>query len=74
MLETLLPEFPKRDDGKGHPWRSNREVLNGILWIYALAQDGKTYLISFHHTRLTIAALGSEALYSLRRQRSYLYS
>jgi Transposase and inactivated derivatives len=33
ILEPLLPELPKRDDGKGRPWRSNREVLNGILWI-----------------------------------------
>jgi transposase len=33
IIEPSLPELPKRDDGKGRPWRSNREVMNGILWI-----------------------------------------
>lgn len=25
--------LPRRADGRGRPWRSSREVLNGILWI-----------------------------------------
>ena len=33
LIEPLLAELPKRDDGKGRPWRSNREIMNGILWI-----------------------------------------
>ena len=33
LLEPLLPELPRRDDGRGRPWRSQREVLNGVLWI-----------------------------------------
>ena len=33
LIEPLLGELPKRDDGKGRPWRSNREIMNGILWI-----------------------------------------
>jgi transposase len=33
IIEPLLPELPKRDDGKGRPWRENREIMNGILWI-----------------------------------------
>ena len=32
-IEPLLPKLPRRSDGRGRPWRSNREVLNGILWI-----------------------------------------
>jgi transposase len=32
-LEPLLGELPRRADGRGRPWRSCREVLNGILWI-----------------------------------------
>ncbi len=31
MLEELLPELPRRSDGRGRPWRSQREVLNGVL-------------------------------------------
>jgi transposase len=33
LIEPLLPELPKRNDGKGRPWRENREIMNGILWI-----------------------------------------
>ena len=33
LIEPLLPELPKRDDGKGRPWRDNREIMNGSLWI-----------------------------------------
>jgi transposase len=33
QLEPLLPVLPRRADGRGRPWRSNREILNGILWI-----------------------------------------
>jgi len=33
FIELLLPELPRRADGRGRPWRDSREVLNGILWI-----------------------------------------
>ncbi len=33
ILEPLIPAHPCRADGRGRPWRSSREVLNGILWI-----------------------------------------
>lgn len=32
-LKDLIPDGPKRADGKGRPWRDKREVLEGILWI-----------------------------------------
>ena len=32
-LDGLIPEPTRRQDGRGRPWRSRREVLNGILWI-----------------------------------------
>ena len=32
-IEPLLPELPRRDDGRGRPWRENRAVLDGVLWI-----------------------------------------
>ena len=32
-VAALLPELPRRSDGRGRPWRSQREVLNGVLWI-----------------------------------------
>jgi transposase len=33
VLAPLTGEMPRRADGRGRPWRSSREVLNGILWI-----------------------------------------
>ena len=30
---ALLPKLARRTDGRGRPWRENRAVLNGILWI-----------------------------------------
>jgi transposase len=33
VMDRLIGELPKRADGRGRPWLSSREVLNGILWI-----------------------------------------
>jgi transposase len=33
VIEPHLPDLPSREDGRGRPWRENREVINGILWI-----------------------------------------
>jgi transposase len=33
ILEPLIPAPARRADGRGRPWRDNREVLNGILWV-----------------------------------------
>ena len=33
VLAPLIPDPPRRADGRGRPWRANREVLNGMLWI-----------------------------------------
>jgi transposase len=33
VLEPLIGAMPRRGYGRGRPWRSSRDVLNGILWI-----------------------------------------
>ncbi len=33
VLEPVLGTMPRREDGRGRPWRESREVLDGILWI-----------------------------------------
>lgn len=33
LLDPLIPEPERREDGRGRPWRDRREVLNGILFI-----------------------------------------
>lgn len=32
-LDYLIPEPPRREDGRGRPWKNRRAVLNGILWV-----------------------------------------
>jgi transposase len=38
LIGPFLPELPRREDGRGRPWRENRLVLNGILWILDLQE------------------------------------
>jgi transposase len=33
VVEEYIPQRKKRADGKGRPARSDREILNGIIWI-----------------------------------------
>lgn len=33
ILDPLIPEPPRRKDGRGRPWKDRRAVLNGILWV-----------------------------------------
>src|SRR5262245_16268830 len=33
IIDPLIPELPRREDGRGRPWKDSREVLNGILWV-----------------------------------------
>jgi transposase len=33
VIGPLIPEPPRREDGRGRPWRDTREVMNGVLWI-----------------------------------------
>ena len=33
ILDALIPESPRRKDGRGRPWKGCRSVLNGILWV-----------------------------------------
>ena len=32
-LDALIPEPPRRKDGRGRPWKGRRSVLNCILWV-----------------------------------------
>jgi transposase len=33
LIGPLIPEPPRREDGRGRPWRETREVIKGVLWI-----------------------------------------
>jgi transposase len=40
-VETILPEDPVRDDGRGRPWSDRRQGLNGVLWILRTGAPGQ---------------------------------
>ena len=33
VIGPLIPEPPRREDGRGRPWKDTREVMDGVLWI-----------------------------------------
>lgn len=33
IVKPLIPEPPRRRDGRGRPGRDTRQILNGILWV-----------------------------------------
>ena len=33
VVDALIPEPPRRKDGRGRPWKDRRAVLNGVLWV-----------------------------------------
>lgn len=33
VISPLIPDPPRRSDGKGRPWKDSREVMDGILWV-----------------------------------------
>ena len=33
IIAPLIPEPPRREGGRGRPWKDTREVMNGVLWI-----------------------------------------
>lgn len=33
IIQPLIPNPPRRPDGKGRPWRDARDIMDGILWI-----------------------------------------
>src|ERR671916_1798533 len=51
VLMPLLPDPPRRADGKGRPWRDPRNVLNGILWVLRTGAPWRDYLSATRPTR-----------------------
>jgi putative transposase of IS4/5 family DUF4096 len=54
ILDALIPEPPRRKDGRGRPWKARRSVLNGILWVLAPALLGLICLNVIPLTRRAI--------------------
>ena len=47
---------PRRADGRGRPWRSSREVLDGILWILRTEPSGSIFQSGTRRSRPATAA------------------
>ncbi len=46
-LAPLLPELPRRHDNRGRPWREQREILNGIMWVLARELPWKSLSLDY---------------------------
>ena len=33
IIAPLIPEPPRREDGRGRPWLDPRAMINGVLWL-----------------------------------------
>ena len=33
IIQPLIPDPPRRPDGRGRPWRDARDIMNAVLWI-----------------------------------------
>jgi len=54
-LDKLIPEPPRRKDGRGRPWKNPRAVLNGILWVLRTDAPWADIPDRYGHTRPAIA-------------------
>jgi transposase len=59
LIKPHLPPLPRRKDGRGRPWRDDRECLDGILWILktgaqwsALPKEYPPYVTCWRRLRL----------------------
>ena len=59
LIGPFFPELARRKDGRGRPWRENRAVLNGILWILRTGAPGRTYQTATRHTRPAIGVFNN---------------
>jgi len=59
VIKPLIPDPPRRADGRGRPWRDAREVLNGILWILRTERPGMICRSDIRPTRPAIGASSS---------------
>ena len=55
ILDPLIPEPPRRKDGRGRPWKGRRSVLSGILWVLRTGAPWAACLNVFRPTRRAIA-------------------
>ena len=43
IIQPLIPDPPRRSDGKGRPWKDARDIINGVLWIYTACTEVHHY-------------------------------
>lgn len=36
IIQPLIPDPPRRSDGKGRPWKDARDIINGVFYGYVL--------------------------------------
>ena len=60
-VAPLIPNPPRRKDGRGRPRRERREVLAGVLWILRTGAQWAELPGRYPHTRRVTATSSSGA-------------
>ncbi len=69
IIQPLIPDPPRRPDGKGRPWRDSREVMTAYYGYYVQEHHGMTCQTDTRHTRH--ATVGFSSGYAPARLRRY---
>src|SRR5262245_26672165 len=59
IIAPPIPEPPRREDGRGRPWKDSREVMNGALWVLGAALVEKICPNGFRLIKPAIAGSSS---------------
>ena len=78
LIGPFLPTLAHRKDRRGRPWKENRAVLNGVLWILRTGPRGRTSRTAIRRikpatgdfsTGSAPACFGASSKFSRRRSR-----
>ena len=78
LIGPFLPTLAHRKDRRGHPWKENRAVLNGVLWILRTGPRGRTSRTAIRRIKPVTggfssgsapACFGASSKFSRRRSR-----
>ena len=70
LIGPILPDVARRQDGRGRPWRENRAVLGGILWILRTGAPPKALQAVSRASELGRAAGGNRILAGIAIERA----
>jgi transposase len=60
IIQPLIPDPPRRPDGKGRPWKNPLDVMNGVLLWIQLRTGACWYDMPDRYVPLTVPNMPSQ--------------